>query len=963
MLLAPPPAAGAGRYDPRLHFRTLRTAHFTIYYHQGGSAMARRLAVVAEQVRTDLAARTGLKAPAHTHVVLVDQSDIANGWSTPVPYNLIELAAIAPPPSSFLGHHDDWLRIVFTHEFAHILHLDQVGGVMKGLRWTLGRNPASFPNLFVPQWEVEGFATWAESAVTGFGRVHAADVSTVVAAIASEGRATIDRAGGGLVAWPSGNTSYFQGGLFDQRLASRESSQALGDIARDTARRIPFLGGPAYRKVVHRPAGDVWNEVFQAPPQAPRQAAPDIRRLTREGFVVTGPRIVRRPGSPAVGPQVYFSGQGPHRFPDIRAVALAGGTVSHVTSRADGQSLSSDGRWLYFNQLEFDGSVAIVSDLYARDLDSGRVVRLSRGARLADPDVDARGTRLAAVRARDGGTRLVVLELSRGAGGAPALIPAAERLLGSPECLYATPRWSPGGRELAVVRQCPGSLPVVVRITLADGDESVVASGGRNVTPAWGPDGRTIVFASDRDGDRFRLYAADAAPKVPAGEPRLLLEVPGGAMWPDLDEAGGTIVFTSVTAEGWDLFAAQLAEDALPSPAGSGAPAQPIAPAPQHGSPPAGDDPPAPVETSYSPWATLLPRSWSPQLRIDGDDVGIGATAGATDALGYHQYSATAIWRASSRGAEYEFGGAPVSWDLAYAYNRWRPSFLASAWSAIDTVTVAVSGSAERRLAEERSRGGFAGLVVPWRRVRLTQSWLAGATIDQRALPDSARVAGWARNGLRAGWALNSSRQYGYSVSSEDGAWAAVNAERVTTALGADGDAWSLTWDLRGYLPGLAAHHVAAVRVAGASSTGDAAMRRTFDLGGTGLSPAPFAMNQRVIGLLRGLPREEREGPAALVANADYRFPLARVERGIRTWPIFLRDVHAALFADVGSAGDALDALPSAAWSVGGEVAARLTLGYTWNVSLAAGAAWVRDPLRQGDRDRVAVFVRTGYAF
>jgi hypothetical protein len=350
-------------------------------------------------------------------------------------------------------------------------------------------------------------------------------------------------------------------------------------------------------------------------------------------------------------------------------------------------------------------------------------------------------------------------------------------------------------------------------------------------------------------------------------------------------------------------------------------------------------------------------------LRIDGDDVGIGATAGAADALGYHQYSATAIWRTSSGDADYEFGGAPVSWDLAYAYNRWRPSFLASAWSAVDTVTVAVSGSAERRLAEERSRGGFAGLVVPWRRVRLTQSWLAGATIDQRSLPDSARVAGWARNGLRAGWALNSSRQYGYSVSSEDGVWAAVNAERVTQALGADGQAWSLTWDLRGYLPGLAAHHVLAVRVAGASSTGDAAMRRTFDLGGTGLSSSPFTMNQRVIGLLRGLPRDEREGPAAVIANADYRFPVARVERGIRTWPIFLRDVHGALFADAGSAGDALDALPSAAWSVGGEIAARLTLGYTWNVNLAAGAAWVRDPIRQGDRDRVAVFVRTGYAF
>jgi hypothetical protein len=204
----------AGRYDPALRFRVLRTPHFTIYYHQGEAAMAGRLAGIAERVREDLARRTGLAAPSRTHVVLVDQSDIANGWSTPVPYNLVEIAAIPPAPSDFLGHHDDWLQMVFAHEYAHILHLDRVGGVMKGVRWTLGRSPLSFPNLFVPQWAVEGFATWAETAVTGFGRGRAADVGQVVAAASAAGGASIDRAGGGLVAWPSGHAAYFLGGRF-----------------------------------------------------------------------------------------------------------------------------------------------------------------------------------------------------------------------------------------------------------------------------------------------------------------------------------------------------------------------------------------------------------------------------------------------------------------------------------------------------------------------------------------------------------------------------------------------------------------------------------------------------------------------------------------------------------------------------------------------------------------------------
>jgi len=190
-----------------------------------------------------------------------------------------------------------------------------------------------------------------------------------------------------------------------------------------------------------------------------------------------------------------------------------------------------------------------------------------------------------------------------------------------------------------------------------------------------------------------------------------------------------------------------------------------------------------------------------------------------------------------------------------------------------------------------------------------------------------------------------------------------LNLERVTPGLGADGTAFTVTGDVRGYLRGLGRHHVAAVRLGLASSSGDAGMTRSFSLGGSGLAAGPFTMGQRAVGLLRGLPQDDRLASAVLVANLDYRFPLARVERGIGTWPAFLRDLHGAVFADVGSAGSAIDALPAAASSVGGELAARVTLGYSWNLSLAAGAAWVHDPLRTDQRDRFAIFVRTGYAF
>ena len=199
------PAQAASRYDPRLRFRTLRTDHFTIHYHQGTETHARRLADLAEQVRTDLEKRLNIPAPEHAHVVLVDQADIASGWSTPLPYNLIEITLTPPAPDSFLGHHDDWLRLVFTHEYTHTMHLDLVGGWMRVFRTVLGRHPLAFPNLFVPAWQVEGLATYAESAA-GLGRVHAADVRSVLRAQTTAGHTPhLDQLGGGLVAWPSGS--------------------------------------------------------------------------------------------------------------------------------------------------------------------------------------------------------------------------------------------------------------------------------------------------------------------------------------------------------------------------------------------------------------------------------------------------------------------------------------------------------------------------------------------------------------------------------------------------------------------------------------------------------------------------------------------------------------------------------------------------------------------------------------
>src|SRR5262249_37511953 len=112
-------AEGTSVFDSALRFRVLPTEHFFIYFHQGEERMARRTAAIAKDTWHRLQRPLGVQPPPVTHVVLADQSEFANGYATPVPYNTIVIYTAWPSGSEF--DFDDWLRLAFVHEFTHIV--------------------------------------------------------------------------------------------------------------------------------------------------------------------------------------------------------------------------------------------------------------------------------------------------------------------------------------------------------------------------------------------------------------------------------------------------------------------------------------------------------------------------------------------------------------------------------------------------------------------------------------------------------------------------------------------------------------------------------------------------------------------------------------------------------------------------------------------------------------------------
>ena len=919
-----PDAFAAARYDPRLRFRTISTQRFDIHFHQGEEALAQRLAHIAEEVATTLGRTLG-PAAGRVHVILVDQHDLPNGWATPVPYNTIEISAAAPRASSVIGNVDDWLRLVFTHEYVHIVHLSRARGWIGGLRKVFGRMPLLYPNAFQPIWLIEGIATWQESAQTGRGRVPAGDFRLFLERAAADRRLEpMDRASSRISDWPSGNTPYLYGAYFHQYLADTYGPESLTRLADATAARLPYFGARAFRQVFGRSLGQLWKD-FQSSVRAAPVAPAEAQRLTRHGFYVSGPRFVD-------DGRLLYSLADPHAFPSLMELSPGQSAPRRVAPRYLGEGIGVHGREAIVDRIDIVRDVGYQSDLYTIDLTTGDERRLSSGARAADPDVTADGRRLAFVIQHADRRELATAPYTPGS----ALAPVA--LVSAPDVHFASPRWSPDGASIVAERRIRGGDAEIVVVDAASGNAVSVARSGRNATPAWSRDGSTIYFSASHAGRPFQIYSVPAR----GGEVRRLEGTGSGAQFPAVSPDGRTLAFVGYTSDGYDLFSMPLASAQWVVAEETGSEQHAGAPPPDT----AGPELPA---RTYSPAGTALPQFWTPTVESDQGDWVVGAATGAMDVLGRHAYGVEAGW---------SFNRGRPDWRAGYAYDRWRPTFFAVASEDTDPWL-----TGEYRIAE-----GSAGVVTTARRVRWTRSIL-GEVHGSRETFDCPEGASGCEPGvaeirlgaLRGGVTFDSARMFGYSISPEEGGRLGVTLESARAGA-LDGPAsFSAVADGRYYRRAWPRHAAIALRAAAAGSWGDEDARRVFSAAGSDAQGGGFRFGTDAIGLIRGLDADRLFGTRAAVVNLDYRFPIAHVERGLGTAPLLFRAVHGAAFVDAGHAWSGRFARAHVRYAAGAELSLDAIIGYFVPLTFTAGASWRGGP-EPGDRG-LAAFARIGRAF
>jgi len=98
------------------------------------------------------------------------------------------------------------------------------------------------------------------------------------------------------------------------------------------------------------------------------------------------------------------------------------------------------------------------------------------------------------------------------------------------------------------------------------------------------------------------------------------------------------------------------------------------------------------------------------------------------------------------------------------------------------------------------------------------------------------------------------------------------------------------------------------------------------------------------------------------VINVDYRFPIARPQRGYGTWPLFLHTVHGAVVADAGEAWTNTFRAGAIKTPIGAELSTNIVAGFVYPVTLSVGTAWGHDGAGVVG-NRQTVYVRIGKAF
>jgi hypothetical protein len=921
----------AASLDPSFKFSSIKTDHFTIHYHQGLEGFAFRSADILENVHDTISGNFGWAPDDRTQVVLLDNTDFANGLATVLPYNAMYINVVPPFSDLTISESDDWLALVLIHEYVHILTLDPVRGYASTLRNIFGKtlpgnDPLSMvlflitapPNIFLPGWWTEGIATWAETEYTSSGRGRSSFVDMIFRMAVYENMLPrVDLLNGDVPYWPSGSTRYIYGMLFKKYIADTYGQESPGQLNLSHAGRLPFFINSPPKKITGLTYIDLYREVVR---NLMTVQAQNIEKLMTSAFtdVITLPVTGERMTHPRISPQGRYlavNRRDPHDHEAIIIYDLETFDIVFTINRLPSDrslSWSSDGLRLFFTQALKKDSYNLYQDIFVFNVETDSVKQVTNNERTKDIDVSPDGSRIVFVKTEAGRQNISVLSLENG---------KTENITDYDGPVLSSPRWSPDGRSIVYAkRESEGSTSLEIIHSEAAKPETLVTNDSSNVFPAWSADGSSIIYSSDTTGV-YNLFAYSLSEK----KVRQVTHLPGGAFHAEV--ADNNIYFSNYSSKGFDIVEIPYRPSSW---------RKDIGPFIKKtwDKQKAGDrravegDPHIASDykiTKYDPSKTLRPRFWLPTISYDDEGVIPGAFTAGHDVLGYHTYTLRAGRGVSGR----------TYFDISYLYDRWKPSFLFRAFSLpvyYDDLFDDGSGY------YERSTG--AGLEIryplPMRSLRSHYTVRAGFNMVNVSNLTDIRNRGVGTYNIFegredfvfTGFTYRGALRYPLSISYEQGR--EISFLLKSYIMGPDHREYLL--DYKEYI-GRSKNHTIFLNISGAISEGEHSAQQSFSIGGV-----PYVQNRFPI---RGFPSNFERGKYVIKSTLEYRFPVWYIFRGWNTKPVFLDRLHMALFTDAGNTWGIFNDFEINDVSVGIGAEARMdtVIGYKARITPSLGFA------------------------
>ncbi|NBV50002.1 hypothetical protein EBR78_02135 [bacterium] len=247
-------------------WKTQTSSHFQIVYREGQIDLASRALKAAEKA---FALLTPIfpERPPLTFIVLADFQDSLNGYSLNFPYPHFVVFAAPPNSTGELAALDHWLDSVVLHEYVHTLHMYPATGAWKWIRTIFGSWVV--PNGMQPQHLHEGLATFLETEFSRGGRGRSSffqmlSRKAVENQVWGDDFVPLDLIDGSASRWPHGTSAYFFGYYFYRHLWSEKQHQGITNLVQSGSSNWPYWINIPFQEVYQQSAPTLWKAMFDS---------------------------------------------------------------------------------------------------------------------------------------------------------------------------------------------------------------------------------------------------------------------------------------------------------------------------------------------------------------------------------------------------------------------------------------------------------------------------------------------------------------------------------------------------------------------------------------------------------------------------------------------------------------------------------------------------------------------------